>query len=291
MKVNPKILRDMHMTEMQAFSKAFANLADRLPRMPSLYTHGTASCMDLVTGWPFDLNVLDGMLGSRVLIASFNDTRHQSVRVLLPGVAEACARAMNCQLLELVFLASFQRSISISTPLYAAKRDDFYGVLSMWELAGCPDFNLRNAGEESTHGVVMHERMYAPLVVNAGPGSLLSSLANVQPYPGLAQQVGLKSADVVYMPCPINNKQYQALSKLTKPVVLATRKGRNSGSQLPMMPGKGCFNCGAESGQHSLRHVCARCKHARYCGKTCQAANWSLHKIFCHDYKAMYGAA
>jgi len=42
-----------------------------------------------------------------------------------------------------------------------------------------------------------------------------------------------------------------------------------------------CANCGAIDGDSELFKKCARCKVTFYCGRECQTAHWSTHKVGC----------
>ena len=277
------------MTERQAFTRAFENLLCHAPRTPSMYTCGDISLATSPTSrLPYDLNIMPGIQGGQVLIASFSDW-HQSVHILLPGVAEACARAMGCHKSQLMFLVTFGRSISISTSLYAVRCDDMININFLYTLTSISD--RCNADQGTATQPAQHGHEASPVHVCEGPGSLLASLANVQPYPGIGQQHGLKIADVTYMPWPIDNKQATALMKHRQGglTVLAARDRSTKDCQMPIVAAKACFKCSTDKPQ--LSHVCARCNHARYCNKACQAADWGLHKAYCRSYKAMYSNA
>ncbi|KAM6489347.1 hypothetical protein JOM56_015248 [Amanita muscaria] len=39
--------------------------------------------------------------------------------------------------------------------------------------------------------------------------------------------------------------------------------------------------CGRTNCENTPTHVCSRCKHVWYCGRTCQQSDWSMHKRYC----------
>ena len=273
-------LQKIGMSEQQAFERAAANLKSRSAQKLSTGTLAKQRPGRLST-LPKDLNLLKCKSGGRVLIGSFHDpdSQHQSVRILLPGMAETVAKALDVPLSQLMVVVTFAQGINVSTPLYAASCTDLAAMLEIFDLV----HSVTPA--QKLQQTAMNSLVCSPVLVSRAPAISSPHFVKVQPYPGLGQQVALRIGKDVYMPWPVNKPQHQALKNHGARVTLQTKESGVLGSQLPIMT-SGCFCCGAVAAA-KLKFVCARCKHARYCNSTCQGENWPLHKHFCSQYKEM----
>ena len=226
--------------------------------------------------------------------------RYNSVRMLLPDVVEAMATALAVPASQMLIVCTWERQADAPAPMFAVPCHDQQAILELYNIIqNIPTSRLRVSGR-----LGMSKTSCTPFI-------LAESSKALSVYPGWAQQHALKLNSTVFQPWPASKAQRTALEEHSVKMRQAKHSSKspvsgkhaqdvsiliNVPSQHLILADKACFTCGlmAKSAAEvadllpaNCKLLCAACKHARFCSKACQAANWGLHKSFCQSYKDM----